>query len=341
MSGFNPASLFGPADDGWYWQPSLDTLYTTSAGSVPATVGDAFGLQLDRSKGLVLGPELWVHASAVTFGESTIVSPNVYRILSTDGENSGIVIFDALVIGLDYEVTFTVDSIAVGGTGIRIGDFGPVVNSIGNFRFRFRADSASQFIKRRDSACDYTISSVSFRLLPGNHAVQATAAARMILRQAANGSYYYESDTTDDFLQTSMSLTSKRMTVAMAFRPLARNFILLGNAGVSAPWAGVGHSGSGITSFVQTNVTLNSLYFDNVLFTGTTRGALYTAAQSAKSAIIDFTTDATSWAAPSIGKYFDGPYYTPGDTFATLLIDREITATDRANITASFMALVP
>jgi hypothetical protein len=162
----------------------------------------------------------------------------------------------------------------------------------------------------------------------------------MVLRQAANGSYYYESDTVDDLLQTGMNLASKRMTVAMAFRPLARSFALLSNADSINSWMVSGQSGSAST-FLISGATLNSIYFDNVLFTGTTRGQLYTAAQSAKSIIADVTTSTDMWLTPSIGKYVNGAYYTPGDTFAMLAIDREITAPERANINASFVAMVP
>jgi hypothetical protein len=223
--GFSPASLFGVADDGWYWEPSLDTTFTDAARTIPTTVGNAVGGVTDAS---------------------------------------------------------------------------------GN----------------------------------ANHGSQATAAARMVLRQAANGSYYYESDAVDDALQTGMNLTSKRMTVAMAFRPLARSFILLNNAGTPNPWMLAGQSGSASTLLIPVG-TLNSIYFDNVLFTGTTRGQLYTAAQSAKSVIADVTTNADAWLSPSIGRYFNGGFHAPGDTFATLAIDREITAPERANITASFVAMVP
>ena len=223
--GFSPALLFGVADDGWYWEPSLDTTFTDAARTIPTTVGNAVGGVTDAS---------------------------------------------------------------------------------GN----------------------------------ANHGSQAMAAARMVLRQAANGSYYYESDSVDDLLQTGMNLASKRMTVAMAFRPLARSFILLTNAGSLNPWMLAGQSGS-TSTVLSAARTLNSIYFDNVLFTGTTRGQLYTAAQSAKSVIADVTTSADAWLAPSIGQYFSGSYYTPGDTFATLAIDREITAPERANITASFVAMVP
>ena len=225
-AGFNPASLFGAGDDGWYWEPSLATTFTDVARTTSAAVGDSIGGVTDLSG-------------------------------------------------------------------------------------------------------------------KGNHGFQGTASRRMVLRQAANGSYYYESDAVDDVLQTGMSLTGKRMTVAMAFKPLARNFIMLSNLNESRPWVGIGQSGSGNSAISGDGVTLNSTYYDNVLFTGTTRGNLYTSAQSAKSIIVDFTVDTYFWRDPMIGKFNSAAFYTPGDTFATLAIDRELTSTERANLATHLSALVP
>ena len=229
-AGFDPVSLFGAGDDGWYWEPSLATTFTDEARTTPTTVGGPVGGVTDLS------------------GKA-------------------------------------------------------------------------------------------------NHGLQDTAARRMVLRQAANGSYYYESDSVDDLLQTNLNIADRRITLAMAFRPLARTFLLLCNSNANEPWAGAASSGSISTALVASSVTLNSMYLDNVLFSGTTRAQLYTAAQSANSIIMDITTGAgpgaPTWANPSIGKYTASGFYTIGDTFATLAIDRAITAPERANLATSFMAMVP
>jgi hypothetical protein len=55
-----PASLFANGEQGVWYDPSdFSTLFTDSAGTTPVTAVEQFvGLMLDKSKGLVLGPEL-------------------------------------------------------------------------------------------------------------------------------------------------------------------------------------------------------------------------------------------------------------------------------------------
>ena len=57
---FEPAALFALNEHGVYYDPSdITTLYQDNTGSTPVTTaGQTVGLMLDKSKGLVLGPEL-------------------------------------------------------------------------------------------------------------------------------------------------------------------------------------------------------------------------------------------------------------------------------------------
>jgi len=223
-SAFNPASLFGGSDDGWYREASLATTFTDAARTIPTTVGNPVGGVTDLSG-------------------------------------------------------------------------------------------------------------------KGNHGTTDTDAERTTLRQAANGSYYYEFDTSDR-LAVGLNLISKRMTFAMAFRPLARDFVLLRDRTNATMWVGIAESGS-TTSLTAGSAILNSTYYDNVLLTDLTRGGSYTAAQSAKSAIIDFTVNAVNWRDPIIGRQVTSGFLSVGDVFADLAIDRELTSTERANLTTYFMSLVP
>ena len=57
---FSPATLFTLSEPGVWYDPSdLTTLFQDTAGTTPVTTpGQTVALALDKSKGLVLGPEL-------------------------------------------------------------------------------------------------------------------------------------------------------------------------------------------------------------------------------------------------------------------------------------------
>jgi len=59
---FSPTRLFALAEPGVWYDPSdLTTLFQDTAGTTPVTTpGDPVGLVLDKSKGLVLGPDVVV-----------------------------------------------------------------------------------------------------------------------------------------------------------------------------------------------------------------------------------------------------------------------------------------
>ena len=94
---FNPAVLFRLTDTGWVYDHSdFSTIFQDAAGTIPVTaVGQPVGLQLDKSKGLVLGPELVTNGTFDTDvsgwtnnlsgGTNTWVSPGAMRIESTVG----------------------------------------------------------------------------------------------------------------------------------------------------------------------------------------------------------------------------------------------------------------
>ena len=66
--GFSPASLFeGGIAGAWYDPSYLSTLFQDSAGTTPVTAsGQPVGLMLDKSKGLVRGPELITNGDFAT-----------------------------------------------------------------------------------------------------------------------------------------------------------------------------------------------------------------------------------------------------------------------------------
>jgi hypothetical protein len=80
ISPFDPSSLFAAGEQGAWYDPSdYSTLFQDSAGTTPVTGVEQFvGLMLDKSKGLVLGPELVTNgdfSSGTTTGWTT--GPNI------------------------------------------------------------------------------------------------------------------------------------------------------------------------------------------------------------------------------------------------------------------------
>lgn len=62
FGGFNPASaLFGAGESGYWLDPSdFSTMFQDAAGTTPVTAtGQSVRLMLDKSKGLVPGPQLF------------------------------------------------------------------------------------------------------------------------------------------------------------------------------------------------------------------------------------------------------------------------------------------
>ncbi len=192
-----PRSLFASGEQGIWLDPSdFSTLFQDAAGTTPVTaVGQPVGLALDKRLGLALGPELFSDASVTLVGESSRVSTGVYRIYSSAGAFSAVT-QTGFTIGKTYRVTFTVDTITTTGAGIVI-DWvsAPAVTTTGVKTFTIVASSGVLSIKRTGSACDFQISNISVRELPGNHAYQTTLAARQTAQ-----SNYLSLDKTDDHL---------------------------------------------------------------------------------------------------------------------------------------------
>jgi hypothetical protein len=208
---FSPESLFENGEQGAWYDPSdYSTLFTDSAGTTPVTAVEQFvGLMLDKSKGLVLGPELvtngdfssgttgWtginstlavvggaveitatVSAQARASQAVTTVSGRWYEARATIWQGTGAVNVDLLVSGIasSAAVSSTTPTAVVvrflatsSSTTIRVGSAGSAV--IGT---TFFADN------------------ISVRELPGNHAFQTSSAKRPKLAARYNLLTYSE-----------------------------------------------------------------------------------------------------------------------------------------------------
>lgn len=189
---FSPAMLFTGSTTGVWYDPSdTTTLFQDAAGTTPVTtVEQPVGLMLDKSKGLVLGPELvtngdfsngtagWLAtgcSQAVLNGENTITAtgtqfPSVYEPITC-------------AVGKTYILT------AIARKGSGASSVGVQINGVGGaytsstsnsaLRYQFVASqtayTVAAVINGATAAGDTaTFDNISVRELPGNHAFNSS-----------------------------------------------------------------------------------------------------------------------------------------------------------------------
>jgi hypothetical protein len=175
-----PSSLFKSGEPGAWYDPSdLTALFQDSAGTTPVTaVEQPVGLMLDKSKGLVLGPEL-------------VYTSNISGLPAGGGTQFYPVNMISLSAGKAYRITFTVSGYA--GTGnVGLAGAAPAgvvqINCTGNgtyscVQFPTASGGVIFFTSNTNTA---NFDNISVRELPGNHAFQSTWANRPVLSARVN-----------------------------------------------------------------------------------------------------------------------------------------------------------
>lgn len=198
-------------DNGALFDPSdMTTLYQDAAGTTPVTaLEQPVGLMLDKSQGLMLGPEL-VNNGTFDSGTEGWWSGTGYAatITATDGVcsftsvNSGARIRPQGIttsIGAMYTVTITILSLATtvtvrpstdstqGLSGTSLGDLN--INSAGTYTFMFKARTTTTYLWVINNGAIGTVVSldnISVRELYGYHATQSITASRPTLSARKN-----------------------------------------------------------------------------------------------------------------------------------------------------------
>ena len=207
---YSPLSLFAAGEQGAWYDPSdLSTLFQDAAGTTPVTaVEQPVGLMLDKSKGLVLGPERIGDASVGLTGSATAATYNTVTgqgsVTRVDLSNQSFVRWSSLPANGFHRIEVSCQS---GSIFVRTGLFSaPQIAAISagqSITVYGNADSAGRItITNTTSAGTSTFTAISVRELPGNHAVQATVASRPILQIDGNGKYYLAFDGVDDGMAT-------------------------------------------------------------------------------------------------------------------------------------------
>lgn len=190
--GFSPASLFDAGEQGVWYDPSdFSTMYQERTGITPVTaVGQSVGFLGDKSQGFALGPDQVVNGDFATDSDWTkgtgwTISGGVAAHTGGFGILSPAVAVD-WVDGRLYEITYDA-VINSGSLSVRLGaTFSPTARTAtGTYRQWQFADSGAGI--QIYGAFEGSITNISVRELPGNHATQATAASRPVLGRVPFG----------------------------------------------------------------------------------------------------------------------------------------------------------
>jgi hypothetical protein len=185
--------LFSASEQGVWFEPDPTTTFTDTAGTTPAQVGQAVALMLDKSEGLVLGPELLSAGAVGLVGTATAAtystSTGAGTVSRVDANNQSFVRWSSLSNTSNYKLRVICTS---GNISIRAGDASaPVFQTLtAGQSFDGFVVPAGGFLTITNAplvgTSGFTVTSV--RELAGNHATQATLAARPILaRVPASG----------------------------------------------------------------------------------------------------------------------------------------------------------
>ncbi len=199
---FTPAKLFESGANGLWLDPSdLTTMFQDPAGTTPVTaVEQPVGLILDKSKGLVLGPELVGNgtfdggsgAGWTKFSGTTANFSGNSLLISGVGGFTGYYYPIVVVQNRWYRFTCTVIQ-ASAGTGANIATVGAgaglvAITASGNGTAYFNSGSNTTLWVYCNVGAGYTAEydNISVRELPGNHAFQSTSANRPTLSARYN-----------------------------------------------------------------------------------------------------------------------------------------------------------
>jgi hypothetical protein len=181
---FDPIALFASGEEGAWYDPSdLSTMYVDAAGTTPViAAGQPVGLILDKSKGLAAdSPELFDGAFE-TLEEWTNNGDGSWSVLPTE-TSLDLRTFPGFTLGKNYILTFDI-TITSGAVSVYNAFSAPnlsVTTSGSKVSVRVSAN-AGWIIFRAGVGTTATISNISSKELPGNHATQTTSAARPVLQ---------------------------------------------------------------------------------------------------------------------------------------------------------------
>ena len=206
LSLFSPRSLFLAGEQGVWYDPSdLSTLFQDAAGTTPVTaVEQPVGLMLDKSKGLVLGPELVSNggfaSSLLGWSQSTdnywtFAAGRAYH-ANSQNYNELSQTFTAIQkpvrIEFDYEcltASNTAQWFYTNAAGV-VKSFSSsgiprLQNGVGKMTY-IAIDGIQKICFSRYNQAEFYVDNISVREIAGNHAFQTTSTKRPVLTARYN-----------------------------------------------------------------------------------------------------------------------------------------------------------
>ena len=228
------SSLFSNGEQGAWYDPSdLSTLYQDAAGTIPVTaVEQPVGLMLDKSRGLMLGPELvsngdfsngltgWTvigndatHTATPVTGGLRFLSDTTNPVLYVQQSNP---LFANAYVEIIIDVDYTSGQLKFDCFGTSV----PILP--GRNKYRVYLSSGLVGLYRNTTNVNALIKSVSVKVIAGYHATQITTASRPTLQQES-GKYYLSFDGVDDYMSPwAIDFTgTDKMTVVAGVRKLS------------------------------------------------------------------------------------------------------------------------
>lgn len=177
---------------------------------------------------------------------------------------------------------------------------------------------------------------------PGTAITPGRQQAGDALYKTAAGLHWLQFDGTDDaVLPDTLSMspgagTADWTTAYGMDSGTDTSYVLLGNDGDGSTFGIIAQDGSSSTALIATGGTLASIDVDGsgLTLSGLTRDDVHTALGGAHVLRAQYgVTAAKAWTTPVLGQYFTpGPFSFAGDFYGVLLIQRALTAGEKASM---------
>jgi hypothetical protein len=358
LAPFSPAILFAAGNDGLWFDDDPATKFFDTAGTTLAGLTQSVALELDKSRGLVLGPELVTNGTfdvdvsgwAIT-GSASASSVGGKAVVVANAASGGIEQAFSVVANKTYEVVSTIVSDDGVAADVRFR------SGSGSILQLHRSTSTSQSVQKAivtptDGTLRVTMivaaasifpatvayDNISVRELPGNHATQGTTTFRPT--RQTDGILYDGSDDrqTTPYRPTVAGSIIARFNGATASRVVlgsqaatdGRAFLGLDASGRLA--AGIGAQG---TATINAGADIrNTFHTGAVTWDGTTVKLYLDAAEvysAAQSGAVNTTVDMFKGALNANGT---AAGFWQGRIEHAIALDRVLTPTEITNITA-------